>query len=180
MLPGSARYQPNRLAPLYLPSRLLQKKDNGISQLAQLSRHSPPLARRSTSPARLPLAVTFSSVGRLTADTTPARHDHLRHGVASPRKTTPADRRCTFPPLRAPLAGGAIAHHGAMQLPAHCWISLSSAPPASLPGFAESACCKSMFQVFQMFQRYVAGVVYRCYKGRLEYCTVVMAIYVCF
>ena len=99
---------------------------------------------------------------------------------ASPRKTTPADRRCTFRPLWEPLAGGAIAHHGAMQLPAHCWISLCSAPPASLPGFAESACCKSMFQVFQMFQRYVAGVVYQCYKSRSEYCTVVMAIYVCF
>ena len=179
MLPGSACYQPNRLAPLYLPSRLLQKKRQW---------HFPtcaavvtfPTARPRISPARLVLAATFSSAGRLAADTTPARHDLLRRRVTSPRKTTPADRRCTFPPLRAPLAGGAIAHHGAMQLPAHCWISLCSAPPASLPGFAESACCKSMFQVFQMFQRYVAGVVYQCYKSRSEYCTVVMAIYVCF
>jgi hypothetical protein len=36
--------------------------------------------------------------------------------------------------------------------------------------YAESVCCKRMFQVFQMFQRYVASVLYGCCKSRSEYC----------
>ena len=42
-----------------------------------------------------------------------------------------------------------------------CCVVLRS--PACLPVFAESACCKRMFQ---MFQRYVASVSYRCCKSR--------------
>ena len=34
---------------------------------------------------------------------------------------------------------------------------------------AESACCKRMFQVFQMFQRYVSSVSYGCCKSRSGY-----------
>ena len=36
--------------------------------------------------------------------------------------------------------------------------------------YAESACCKRMFQVFQIFQKYVASVSYGCCKSRLGYC----------
>ena len=36
--------------------------------------------------------------------------------------------------------------------------------------YAESACCNSMFQVFQMFQRYVVSVLCGCCKSRSGYC----------
>jgi hypothetical protein len=35
---------------------------------------------------------------------------------------------------------------------------------------SQSACCKHMFQVFQMFQRYVASVLYWCCKNRSGCC----------
>ena len=35
---------------------------------------------------------------------------------------------------------------------------------------AESACCKHMFQVFHMFQKYVASVSYGCCKSGSGYC----------
>jgi hypothetical protein len=58
-----------------------------------------------------------------------------------------------------------------------------AAPPSSVAGLPESAvlplcvvlygrkrvkttCCKSTFRVFHMFQRYVASVVYRCFRSR--------------
>ena len=37
--------------------------------------------------------------------------------------------------------------------------------------YAESACCKCMFHVFQIFLWYVASVLYRCYKSRSGCCT---------
>jgi hypothetical protein len=36
---------------------------------------------------------------------------------------------------------------------------------------AESVCCKHMLQVLQMFQRYIARVLYRCCKSRSRCCT---------
>jgi hypothetical protein len=36
--------------------------------------------------------------------------------------------------------------------------------------YVESVCCKCMFEVFQMFQRYVASVSYGCCKSRSECC----------
>jgi hypothetical protein len=44
----------------------------------------------------------------------------------------------------------------------------------------KTACCKIIFQVFQMFQRYVGSVVYRCCKGDRDVAHVVMAIYIYF
>jgi hypothetical protein len=35
---------------------------------------------------------------------------------------------------------------------------------------AKSACCKHMFQVFNMLQRYVSSVSYECCKSRLGCC----------
>jgi hypothetical protein len=37
--------------------------------------------------------------------------------------------------------------------------------------YAKSACCKHMFQVFQMLQRYVANFLCGCCKSRLGCCT---------
>jgi hypothetical protein len=37
--------------------------------------------------------------------------------------------------------------------------------------YAESACCKHMFQLFQLFQRYVASASYGCCKSRSGCCT---------
>ena len=46
---------------------------------------------------------------------------------------------------------------------------------------AESAFCKHIFQVFQMFHRYVASVLYRCCKSIYrDIAHVAMAIHVCF
>jgi hypothetical protein len=47
--------------------------------------------------------------------------------------------------------------------------SLHSSKAASKCG-TESACCKRMFQVFQMFQRYVASISYGCCKSRSRCC----------
>jgi hypothetical protein len=56
-------------------------------------------------------------------------------------------------------------------------VALSSLPVSSSIGlsskvthYTESACCKSMFHVFQLFQRYVVNVLYRCCKSRSGCC----------
>jgi hypothetical protein len=37
--------------------------------------------------------------------------------------------------------------------------------------YAKSSCCKRMFQLFQIFQRYVASISYECCKSRSGCCT---------
>ena len=86
------------------------------------------------------------SIRRCDAHAGPLRHHDLAnlHTVASSmRRRRPLRRR------RAPQRRTSIR-------PGHC---------------AESTCCKLMFQVFQMFQRYVASVLYRCCKNRPGCCT---------
>jgi hypothetical protein len=52
----------------------------------------------------------------------------------------------------------------------HTTSSLHFASSKEMLQCAENACCKRMFQVFQMFQRYVAIVSYECCKSRLKCC----------
>jgi hypothetical protein len=97
------------------------------------------------------------------------------------------------PAAHLPSAGGA--RHGQRSRPvlspplwgiAPARLMASSPPPlygievhvdkppfvqASSRCYVESACYTSMFQVFQMFQRYVANVVYQCCKSRSGCCT---------
>jgi hypothetical protein len=42
--------------------------------------------------------------------------------------------------------------------------------PSSNEMFVETARCKRIFEVFQVFQRYVATVLYRCCKIKSGYC----------
>jgi hypothetical protein len=44
---------------------------------------------------------------------------------------------------------------------------------------AETACCKHLFQVFQIFQRYVASVLYQCSKSRSGRCTCCNGVFKC-
>jgi hypothetical protein len=137
-------------------------------------------------PARLPLY----RISRRSSSPPPLRphhHDVLPHdphhrGVLVARGHT--TRLMLSPPLRAPCAPY---HRG--QCRAH--RAPHSSPPAAIlflhrdriagsryamlrpPGchvFVESVCCKRMFRVFQMFQRYVASISDGCCKNRSGCC----------
>jgi hypothetical protein len=78
--------------------------------------------------------------------------------LPSPSHTVVASRCILEPP---PLA------RHLQPLPSHCLYHADDPlfSRAVRRCYAESTCYKCMFQVFQMFQRYVAGVSYRCGKS---------------
>jgi hypothetical protein len=55
-------------------------------------------------------------------------------------------------------------HHSAAPASSFASTSLSSSKQQVYA--TESTCCNNMFQVFQIFHRYVVSVVYRCCKSR--------------
>jgi hypothetical protein len=132
-----------------------QKKHNNNSHNRRDSpRHSP-------SPARLPLAAAFIL----------QRGTHLAAGTATPSPATcssvgaPRRARAHLPDHRCRLHYGCRRSSGAMQplitgraAPAHYHPPSPPRPTPDLAlhaphvlGFAQSACCKHMFQVFPMF-----------------------------
>jgi hypothetical protein len=107
------------------------------------------------------------------------RRRTITAAACSPATTQPLSPRCARPHPPDYYCrlhrGQGTAHRGPCScLPAailllHCDRTAGSCcavlrSPACLPYFAESACCKHMFQIFQMFQRYVVNVSYRCCK----------------
>jgi hypothetical protein len=59
-----------------------------------------------------------------------------------------------------------------------CWLLHS--PKQQGDVYTETTCCTRMFQVFQVFYRYITSVLYRCCKSRSECYTYCNAIYVYF
>jgi hypothetical protein len=77
-------------------------------------------------------------------------------------------RRCWAAPGRLQPSQGAptrAASAGGAHTPSTPTLTAGIDRPHSLP-----LCCKYIFQLLQMFQRYVANVSYRCCKSRSENC----------
>jgi hypothetical protein len=94
-------------------------------------------------------AVFFSSCGGLSGCW------HEQRLLLPPCLLVPALARRALSALRRHLCLGPHFLHGVAALSS----SVVLRPPTRLLGFAKSACCKCIFQVFQ---RYVASVSYGC------------------
>jgi hypothetical protein len=108
--------------------------------------------------------------------------------LTSRRHLSTTLQRCRLPSF---LSAGPSARHGILHC-ANRLLHRSCAPlrdvklridePPTIKAtsrcYAENTCCKRMFQVFQMFQSYVASVSYGCCKSRSKY--VAMVVHICY
>jgi hypothetical protein len=122
-----------------------------------------------------------------------AHLDLLRDKPSPPRRTAPPLARTVCPrpdsclPLRprsiclalprsipstsSTLATSAPLHGIELHVGVKLCVDEPSFAQAASRCYAESACCNIIFQVFQMFQSYIASVVYWCCKSRSGCCT---------
>ena len=150
--------QPNTARPLALsPKHSIKKEEKTFLSLS------------------LPLLSTTSPCGCHSVRTVPNadatlprcyRVPHLVSLARSPplRELLAPSRRVRRPPGRAkPGATSDGGGDGARAAPA-------PTPTAGIARPRPPACCKRMFQVFQIFRRYVSSVSCGCYKSRSRCC----------
>ena len=115
---------------------------------------------------------------RVARDGQDETHPRTAHNGPQPAHSSCSTRRVWRPttafstgPTATFFTGATISAPWASSTPVNSTCRRASILPSTRRCCAETICCKHLFQVFVMFHRDVASVLYRCCKSRSGCCT---------